>query len=387
MKEKIVEELGKDIENKKRMSKEYVGEVNKRIFSNIIIAIVILLYLIILILGSKNIEANIFVVDLKVCSIIIAMLSILVFERSYKKSDGKLCIYGSEALIVAIFTLISVYIFQIIGELFTYIMCGAAIIVPIYYLIKSIGIYNKSKAEYINSQSDVKEIVKEELPETVQTKRRRKTLEEQMEEYNTLYKQNSEIQEENNHDKEYEENDDEDDIDYYMYSTTNIENDKNNNGKKHKIFDDDDEIDEFEDNEDNMNTDDDIFESNDEKEAMQDNDEDDYDDYVERKITKTNTVKAKKEKIPDIKEEPVQAPKKRGRKPKNQTNVTQEEVKKPKTTNKTNAGNKKTTSKAATSKSTTRKTSTTKKSEVNSEESKEVKPRKKRTTKKEKEES
>lgn len=383
MKEKIVEELGKDIENKKRMSKEYEGKVNKRIFSNIIIAIVILLYLIILILGCKNIEADIFVVDLKVCSIILAMASILIFERSYKNSDGKLCIYGIEALIVAIFTLVSVYIFQIIGGLFTYIMCGAAIIVPIYYLIKSIGIYNKSKAEYINSQSDVKEIVKEELPETVETKRRRKSLEEQMEEYNSLYKQNNEVQEEINQ-EEYEE--DEDDIDYYMYSTTTIENEKNYSRKKGEIFDEAKE--EKDGYKSSINTEDDIFEYNNEENQIEDDDED---DYVERKKTKTNTSKIKKAETLDGQEEPIQAPKKRGRKPKNQINDKQEEPKTTKTTqtrkttNKIKPENKTTTKKATTSKSTTKKSTTTKKVEESLEDKKEVKPRKKRTTKKEEE--
>ena len=76
MKDRMVEELGRNIEDKKTMSKEYEGKVNKRIFSNILIAIVTLLYLIILILGSTNIDKDIFIVDLKVCSIILSLASI-----------------------------------------------------------------------------------------------------------------------------------------------------------------------------------------------------------------------------------------------------------------------------------------------------------------------
>ena len=186
MKEEIVEELGKDIKDKQTMSKEYEGKVNKRIFSNILIATVMLVYLIIVILGSKNIENDIFIVDLKVCSIFLSLLSIFIFERSYKSANGKLCIYGIETLVLAILTLIGVYVFQIIGELFTPLISAVAIIGAIYYLIKSIGIYTKSKKDYIKSQSDINEIVREELPETVETKRRRNILESQMEEYNKL---------------------------------------------------------------------------------------------------------------------------------------------------------------------------------------------------------
>ena len=185
-KEKIVEEIGKDIKEKNTMSKEYEGKINKRIFSNIIIAVVILIYLILIIMGSKNIQNSIFIVDLKVFSIILSLVSIIIFEKSYKSADGRLCIYGIETLTLAIMTLIGVYVFQIIGELFTPIICGAVIAYAVYYLVKSIGIYNKGKQDYIKSQSDINEIVKDELPETAETKRRRNVLESQMDEYEKL---------------------------------------------------------------------------------------------------------------------------------------------------------------------------------------------------------
>lgn len=138
MKDRMVEELGRNIEDKKTMSKEYEGKVNKRIFSNILIAIVTLLYLIILILGSTNIDKDIFIVDLKVCSIILSLASILIFERSYKTSDGKLCVHGVETLILAIITLAAVYIFQTMNEIFTHIICGVAVAIcfnPLLWLI------------------------------------------------------------------------------------------------------------------------------------------------------------------------------------------------------------------------------------------------------------
>lgn len=191
MKEEIVEEIEKDIKEKNTMSKEYEGKVNKRIFSNILIAIVILVYLILMTLGSKNIEKNIFIVDLKVFSIILSVISIIIFERSYKTADGKLCIYGVESLILAIMTLVSVYIFQIEEKYFIPLIAVIAIISSIYYLIKSIGIYGKSKKEYVKSQSDIDEIVKEELPETAETKRRRNTLEAEMNTYAELNSQNN----------------------------------------------------------------------------------------------------------------------------------------------------------------------------------------------------
>lgn len=220
MKEQIVEELERDMKDKKKMTKEYEGKINKRIFSNILIAIAILAYVILVILGSKNIENNIFIVYAKLSSIVISLISIIIFERSYRKADGKLCIYGTEMLMLAILTLISVYLFQIEKDTFALLMAGVSIFVPIYYLIKSIGIYVRGKKEYIRSQNDISEIVKEDLPETVETKRRRETLESQMREYNRLNNENknkeektTEIEEDDNEEEvvDIEENDGEED--------------------------------------------------------------------------------------------------------------------------------------------------------------------------------
>lgn len=85
MKEQLVEEIEKDIKEKNTMSKEYEGKVNKRIFSNILIAIVILIYLILITIGSRNIENNIFIVDLKVFSIILSVASILILKEVIKQ--------------------------------------------------------------------------------------------------------------------------------------------------------------------------------------------------------------------------------------------------------------------------------------------------------------
>lgn len=86
-------------------------------------------------------------------------------------------------------TLVGVYIFQINQEFFIPLIAVIAIIVAVYYLIKSIGIYGKSKKEYIKNQNDINEIVKEELPETVETKRRRNVLENAMNTYEELNNQ------------------------------------------------------------------------------------------------------------------------------------------------------------------------------------------------------
>ena len=118
MKKEMVDEIGNNIKEKKRMSKEYETAVNKRIFSNILIGVLVLAYLILIILGYQNIDSSIFIVDLKVFSVGILCLSIILFERSYKKENGKLCVYGIEMLLLAVLTLGGIYVFQIVPDIF-----------------------------------------------------------------------------------------------------------------------------------------------------------------------------------------------------------------------------------------------------------------------------
>lgn len=173
MKKEMVEEIGNDIKEKKKMSKDYEAKVNKRIFSNVLLAILVLAYLVLLILGFKNIEENILIVDLKVFSVGILCVAVVLFEKSYKKEDGKLCLYGVEMLLLAIMTLGGIYVLKIVPHLFVMMVSALAVLVAFYYIIKSIGIYGRSKKKYVKDQNDIKDIIKPEEPEKIETKKKK----------------------------------------------------------------------------------------------------------------------------------------------------------------------------------------------------------------------
>ena len=172
--EKIVEEIEKEKKKEKKMSKEYEQKANKAIFKNVIIAIVILAYCILKILGFMNIREEIYIVDLKVFSLSILIFSIILFERSYKKIDLTLFAHGLEALFVAIATLCEVYAYQIFIEQFVVVVAIESLIIAVYYIAKCIKIYSKYKKEYVKSLSDISEIVKEEKVIKIETKRQKK---------------------------------------------------------------------------------------------------------------------------------------------------------------------------------------------------------------------
>lgn len=177
--EKIIEEIEKEKKQRKKMSKEYEKKANKKIFRNVMIAIVILAFCILKILGYINIKEDIFIVDLKVFSISILIFAIILFERSYKKIDLELFTHGLESLFVAITTLCEVYIYQLFTDKFIMVIAIESLLISAYYIFKCTRIYSKTKKEYIKSLNDISEIVKEEKIIKIETHRRqnRKTAE------------------------------------------------------------------------------------------------------------------------------------------------------------------------------------------------------------------
>ena len=159
--EKIEEEI---IQKKKKIPKDVLNDINKEIFKIILVAIIVMIYFIFINLGYMNIEGNSYLTDLKVFSITSILLCITLFEKSYKEENGKVCIFGIEVLVIAIYTLLSIYIYIMQNSKFITITSLISLVFTIYYITKSIMIYKKMKKEYLKSLSDIGEIVKKEKP-------------------------------------------------------------------------------------------------------------------------------------------------------------------------------------------------------------------------------
>lgn len=165
IKEKVQQEeklksLEKEIIDKKKLPQEEENKINSKIFENMIIADVLMAFFYLISLGSLNIETPIFITDLKVFSMGLIVLTVILFEISYKKENGNLCIHGIECLVIAIFMLFSTYLYTMyIKEFYMYVSIFSYIC-AIYYSAKSIVIYRKMKKKYIASLSDIDEIIK-----------------------------------------------------------------------------------------------------------------------------------------------------------------------------------------------------------------------------------
>jgi len=108
-----IEKLEKEVISKKYLPKAEEEKINKKLFENILIADILMVFFYLLSLGSLNIETPVFLKDLKVFSMGLIVLTIILFEVSYKKENSNLCIHGIECLVLSIVTLFSSYIYMV----------------------------------------------------------------------------------------------------------------------------------------------------------------------------------------------------------------------------------------------------------------------------------
>lgn len=144
--------------------KKEKNELYKKLFKNIMIAIVISIYFIFLNLGSVNIENDIFLTDIKVFSMIILGISIIIFEKAYRKDSGELTINAIETLVLASYTLSIIYVTNLFKFDFRYYVLTSSYIFSIYYVFKDIIIYTRENRKYLRELSDISDIVKKEEP-------------------------------------------------------------------------------------------------------------------------------------------------------------------------------------------------------------------------------
>ena len=153
---------------------EKVKKVNEKVFENIIIAIPIMLYFIIINFTYYRIEETMLQIGLKILSMTILILSIVIFEIAYKKDSGKLAINGIEILVLASHTLSIMQVVEIAKIKFTTYILISSYVFVIYYILKAAILYTIDKRKYLKSLSDIKDIVNNEPIKKEATKKKKK---------------------------------------------------------------------------------------------------------------------------------------------------------------------------------------------------------------------
>ena len=134
-------------------------KVNEKVFENLIIAVVVILYFIIINFSYYRIAENWVVLETKIISLVLLLFSITIFEISYKKDSGKIAINGIEVLILASHALSIMQVVQITKINFPVYILMSSGAFAIYYILKAIILYTIDKRNYLKNLSDIKEIV------------------------------------------------------------------------------------------------------------------------------------------------------------------------------------------------------------------------------------
>ncbi len=152
-----LEKIQEEIKRQKAIPEERKKKINRKIFPNLILAVVVVLYFLFINLGMYNIKPETFLKDLQVFSMITIGITIIVFEKAYKKDSTEFTIYGIESLALAITTLMTIYIGMYYPTKFSAILNAIAIVFAIYYVGKSIVIYYKMVKKVL--KSDIRKII------------------------------------------------------------------------------------------------------------------------------------------------------------------------------------------------------------------------------------
>ena len=165
---------------KKKVPKQVSQEILKKIFKNLILAIVVMAYFITCNILYTRLNLDNMELITKAISCVFLIASIILFEFAYKRDSGTLTITAIELLILSIHALFIHHVITIYQlDYQTYILTSSYLF-AIYYVLKSIIIYTKARIKYLKSLSDISEIVKEE-PIIKEAKKRKNDEEETLE--------------------------------------------------------------------------------------------------------------------------------------------------------------------------------------------------------------
>ncbi len=147
---------------KKKVPKEVSQGILKKIFKNLILAIVVMAYFIACNILYTQLNLDRMELITKAISGVFLVVSIVLFELAYKRDSGTLTITAIELLILSIHALFIHHVITIYQFNYQTYILTSSYIFAIYYVLKSIIIYTKARRKYVKSLSDISEIVKEE---------------------------------------------------------------------------------------------------------------------------------------------------------------------------------------------------------------------------------
>lgn len=172
-KEETKEENKKNQKDKiKKLPKEISQEILKKMFRNLLKAVGIMFYFIILNLAYFTMKQERLISDIEVFAGVFLIAGIFFLERAYKRDNEGIAITGIELLFLSLHSLSIMHVITLFKYDFRFYLLTSSYVFSIYYVLKAIVLYTKGRKEYLNSLSDISEIVKKDEPVIKKAKKR-----------------------------------------------------------------------------------------------------------------------------------------------------------------------------------------------------------------------
>ena len=159
---------------KKKVPKSKMQEIKGRVIRNLIVGILIIAYFMVLVLAHSKLREDRLLGDIQVFAGTFLVIGIVFLEQAYKHGEGYRTINGIESIVLAAHTLSIEYVLNIIHIDFSMYMYLSSGVIVIYYILKLLMVFTLGKKQYIDSFSDISEIVKDE-PQKKEAKKREVT--------------------------------------------------------------------------------------------------------------------------------------------------------------------------------------------------------------------
>lgn len=150
-----------EIEEKRKLPEKIKDNISTNIFQDLLVAIIIMLYFCVINFSYYNFENTVFEENMKYFALGIIVLTVIMFEISYRKNSVKLLIIGLELFSCAVLSLYIPYIFLHSTSAVRISVMILPAFLLVYYAIKSFIIFKRKQFEYRNNLSDIKELVKD----------------------------------------------------------------------------------------------------------------------------------------------------------------------------------------------------------------------------------
>lgn len=182
-KRKRKKEEKKDKKDKrKEIPKEISQEILKKIFGNLVRAVGIMSYFILLNLAHSTMQQKRLVGDIEVFAGAFLIVGIIFLEKAYHRDNTSMGITGIEFLFLSLHSLSIMHVITLFKYDFRIYLLTSSYVFSIYYVLKAIILYTKGRKDYLDSLSDISEIVKKEEPIKKEAKKRNIEIEENRDE-------------------------------------------------------------------------------------------------------------------------------------------------------------------------------------------------------------